>query len=298
MITVLFPTGMFGSTIEFCLRRFSEEIGMADAEICNDGSMHSFNKTNHLTEFTQPVNAIPDMPAQFNILTPVYPPLDNYNLTAHQSVDKWSMILSNYSSKVIFIRPVTDSEIERNNLFSFYKTKKFEKSFMHSVLALKEKNWNAEYTSWKDMKPWEVREALSFYCTDNKKTFSNIVDADRPDWLCIGADEIIYDFVSVIKKIFDFVGLTFNLLDIEEFYKEWFQKQQYVIKEYNLVKKIFNSIKKDNYLEWGSGELSICSEAILQSNLRSIGIDLACANLNNFPTNTTNLKKFFYKEVI
>lgn len=296
MITVIFPVGMFGSTIEYCLRRFSNEIGIDAVEICDNGSMHSLTKINHLTEFTQPISTIPNIPNQFNILTPVYPLQDSRILTAQQSVDKWTDILSNYSSKVIFIRPISDSEVERNDLFSFYKTKEFKRSFIESVLASKEKNWNSEYNSWKDMKPWEVREAFSFYCTDNKNTFSNIADADKPNWLCIGADDIIYDFISTMKKIFDFVGLTFNLLDIEEFYKEWFQKQQYILEEYNLVKKIFNSIKKDNYLEWDSSALSIYSEAILQANLRSIGIDLACANLNNFPTDTTNLKKFFIEK--
>lgn len=293
MITVLFPAGMFGSTIEFCLRRFSKEIGMNDTEIFNDGSMHSFVKLNHLTEFTRTVNTFNGPTAHLNIATPVYPTHDSEGLTAAESVLKWKEILSAHTSKMIFIRPNSESEVDRNDLFSFHKTKNFRRGFMYTILHSKEKHWNLAYQSWKDMQNWEVREALSFYCDDNKKTFNKITDSDDPSWLCINADDILYNFVPTIKKIFAFCDLTFNLLDIEKFYNEWFKKQQYIIEEYNLVEKIFDALKKDNYMEWDPALLSVYSEAIIQSRLRSLGIELACTNLNNFPKNTTELKKFF-----
>jgi hypothetical protein len=50
MICVFFVPGMFGSTVEYVLRAFTNELDNIDAEILSDGSMHSFKTQMHLTD--------------------------------------------------------------------------------------------------------------------------------------------------------------------------------------------------------------------------------------------------------
>ena len=53
MINVFFVPGMFGSTIEFILRSYTNEYTPISAGIDSDGAMHSFNKEYHPTSVTK-----------------------------------------------------------------------------------------------------------------------------------------------------------------------------------------------------------------------------------------------------
>ena len=69
MIYILFPVGAFGTTIEYCIRRFSKEFKINDVAVLPDGSMHNFHKKLHPIFIEQLENIDPST----SIVTPVYP---------------------------------------------------------------------------------------------------------------------------------------------------------------------------------------------------------------------------------
>ena len=73
MIIILFPSGGFGSTVEYSLRQFSHELPKVSASVLDNGSMHSYNKEFHPVQIDQFQQI---KKGDYKIVTPVYPGLD------------------------------------------------------------------------------------------------------------------------------------------------------------------------------------------------------------------------------
>jgi hypothetical protein len=74
MIHILFPPGGFGSTLEYAIRRFTKEFETINAIVSPTGSMHTFNKENHLHK----INLFNknQLTKITGISTPIYPCFD------------------------------------------------------------------------------------------------------------------------------------------------------------------------------------------------------------------------------
>lgn len=289
MIIILFPAGSFGSTIEYGLRQFSNELTKVEATVLNSGSMHSYTKEFHpvtIDEFLK----IKD--TDYEIVTPTYPGL-NY-LSPVETISELKKHI-NPSQKVLLIYFTNSNMMERNQLFCYYKSyfydgKQYDHSmFLDFIMKDKHKAWNANYSSYKDMEIFELREALSFFIDQQIEhlEISKVIDEN---WLCITPDDILYNFKDTILKIIKYFELTVDpAQNIEEFYHDWFKKQQYIIDESKTIDRIIDSINLNHNILWD--KLSIIGEAIIQSKLRRLGIEILCHNLNTFPTSTEDLKK-------
>lgn len=278
MIVILFPGGAFGSTLEYSLRQFSNEFTKVHAEVMPDGSMHSFRKGWHPISIDQYLMN-PNPTAE--IITPTYTGMDY--ISPFETIMKLKPLIAP-TEKVVVVAFSTLGMAERNQLFAYYKTP----TFISRVLHNKHIDWNPEYVSISDMKPYEIREGLSFhidYQTNHAEVIENPVD----EWLYITPDDVLFDFKTTVLKMIDHCGLTANLAGLDDFYKSWIEKQQYILDEFNTVNSIVTSIKSGEYYSWIP--ISIVGEAIVQSRLRQMGIEIACYNLNVFPTDTSNLRK-------
>jgi hypothetical protein len=275
MIAVFFPGGAFGSTLEYCIRRFSKEFETIATEILPDGSMHGYYKEFHPLSIDEFKNIGNDI----DIVTPVYPNLSL--LTVDETVDEFIKLVK--CSKVIFITLDDVKMVERNWLFAYYKIGLY-KGFS---LAAEFKKWNQSYLSFDDMARWEQREWLSFTINYSTSKFTTIKNKAQDNWLLINTENILYDFRQTLKKIFNYLELTLNDDGLDQFIVRWTEKQQYIIDELNLINKIIEKFCKRELFVWNN--LSIMGEAIIQSKLSKIGYELKCYNLNIFPTNTDEL---------
>lgn len=275
MIAIFFPCGAFGSTLEYCIRRFSKEFETITAEVLLDGSMHGYNKEFHplsIDEFYKINNKI-------DIVTPIYP---NLSLsTVDETVDEFIKLVK--CSKVIFITLDDIKMVERNWLFAYHKIG-LDAGFH---LSADYKKWNQSYLSFHDMVRWEQREWLSFTINYSINKFTTIKNKAQDNWLLINTEDILYNFRKSLKKIFNYLELTFNDDGLDQFIIQWTEKQQYIIDELNLINKIIEKFCKRELFVWNN--LSIMGEAIIQSKLSKIGYELKCYNLNIFPTNTDEL---------
>jgi hypothetical protein len=137
------------------------------------------------------------------------------------------------------------------------------------------------------MQPYEIREALS-YNLDEAHDYLQVVKQKQHNWLCVTPDDILYNFKNTVITMLDYCGLTLDPhCGLDSFYTKWFEKQQYIVKEFETIQMILKSLQGRPY-HWSS--LSIMGEAIVQHALRTQGIEIACYNLNQFPTTTQELK--------
>jgi hypothetical protein len=283
MITVLFPVGAFGSTIEYCLRKFSQELESVDAEIASNGSMHSFTKQFHPVSLNE-LGQLSDC----QIATPVYPGYDR--LDPVTTVLKIKDIVP-AQQKMILIHFDTPDQVLRNHLLAWHK--KTQWHYLNDLLHDKPKDWNPDYDTVADMQQYEIREALSFWFanTDNYLQVSKLA---RPNWLLITPDDILYNFKNTVITMLDYCNLTLDpAVDIDGFYREWFQKQQYVIEEFDTIKTIVTSLQGQS-CKWAP--ISLMGEAIVQHCLQVQGMAIACHGLNQFPTCTEELLDIIIKE--
>jgi hypothetical protein len=289
MIIILFPAGGFGSTIEYSLRKFSNELKKIEATIMEDGSIHSYKKEFHPLTFDELLE-LKNKESSIEIATPIYPGFDY--LEPFETIKEIHKSLKDYK-KFVVIHFNTTAMAERNQLFCYYKIP----NWIDTVLKDKHTQWDATYTSVNDMQIFEKREALSFHM-DTLSSYLKIQENIFKDCLYITADNILYDFKNTILKIINYYELTIDdSEDINSFYREWFSKQKYILNEFDTINSILDSIN-DLREEFEWKPLSIAGEAIIQSRLRKQGMEIACYNLDVFPTNTTSLKEFInYKRI-
>lgn len=277
MITIFFPPGAFGSTIEYCIRRFSLEFETINAEVLPNGSMHSYTKEFHLVT----VSDYSSITSEIGIATPAYPALNN--ISANQSVDEF---IKTGIKSVLFITLDDQTMVERNWLFSYHKnglggatTKNVEC-----------KNWNKNYQGYNDMAVWEQREWLSILINDTLTDYTSVITKSQPEWLCINSEDILYNFRSTILKIFAYFNLQFVDDKLDEFINHWFSKQQYILSEYNTIDLIVKKFLNNEEYCWQP--ISLMGEAIIQYRLYNLGYKLRCFNLNKFPNSVQELKMY------
>ena len=275
MIVIPYPSGAFGSTLEYVLRHYSNELASVDAALNESGNMHGFTKECHpldLAEF------IADAPGH-EIVTPPYP-----NFDAKPPLETLAEIKRNMPpAKVVLIYCATVQEAELCQLFTFHKTNEYLSANLSSVAH----RWNSKYTSYKEMQTWEQREALSFLI-DRQVDFLGAKEMIEDTWLAITPTDVLDNFVDTVDKIYRHCNLSFVVgarHGIDSFYELWRSRQQSTLDEYALTQKIINN----EVVEWSG--LSLLGEAIVQSGLRRSGTELACDGLNVFPTTRTELDK-------
>ena len=279
MIIVLYPAGAFGTTVEYCLKQFSNELTKVVATIAPDGSMHTFEKEFHPVTIDQFVQRKLN---NFEIVTPIYPGKDY--LSPRHCIDQFVKNID-VDQKVLVIYFSSLKMAERNQLFCYYKIP----TFLDTIMKNKHLEWNVQYKSWKDMQPFELREALSFFI-DQQSQYLEVKPNQKENWLYITTDDLLYNFKHTILDIIKYFQLTVDInQNIDEFSVAWLSKQKYILDEFEQIEQIMSSLNSGVDISWN--KLSIISEAIIQSRLRQAGLEMACDQLNQFPTTTHELQK-------
>jgi hypothetical protein len=286
MINIFFVPGMFGSTIEFCLRGFTKEYIPSNAYIANDGSMHTFNKEFHVGKKVH-LSYNLDSLTDHSITTPIYPFTDlHLSEILEQFPANWD------NDKCIIMYADTFESAEMNILFQFYKIAQgsiYKKNGLDIFCGKNQHNittWNSDYTHWSQMKTWEIREWFSIFYVQWIKEWQDSADIVNNTWLKLTPSQMLTDTENTICKIIDFCGLSIKP-GLNDFCQQWRQAQQYIIDEYQLLDNIVTSTVNQRPFSWAP--ISIVSEAIVQQRFRQQGYELRCDGLDIFPTNSIEL---------
>jgi hypothetical protein len=293
MISIFFVAGMFGSSIEYMLRMYSNnflypvrlrrnQTNTAITGIQSDGSMHGFRKELHigsLSAYGQNIDV--------EISTPTYPTPDGTLLK----------ILKVYPFKPSSVNVLLYADslraAEINILFQYHKiavgaVMKFGLGIFSNGHENENDivNWNNKYTHWSQMQPWEWREWMSLFYTTWVQEWINSQHEVPDNFLKISNTEMLFQPKDTITRIFDFCNVPITG-DLDLFVNEWAEKQQYVIDEFNVLDDICNNTINNIAFSWE--QLHIVASAIVQQRLRSLGYEIRCDGLNTFPTDSATL---------
>jgi hypothetical protein len=289
MIHVFFVAGMFGSTIEYVLRRFTQEYDSPDVDIKFDGSMHLFRKEMHIGEKKVMLNDLKKIQPN-SITTPMYPFLD---LHLPEILDYFSPYLED--SRLILVYADNLRSTELNILFQYHKCciganrglGIFCGDNVHNI-----KNWNLDYQHWTDLKPWELREWFSLFYVEWTQEWIQSQHRVCDNFLKITNTDILYKTNLVLSLIIDHCNLTPNG-DLESFVTKWQQAQQYIVDEFELLDLIVESTINQKDFSWHPTH--VIAEAIVQQRLRAYGYEIRCDGLDIFPTDSKTLYNLLEK---
>jgi len=288
MIHIFFDPGSFGTTIESVLRNYTDHGVPVNSKIVNDGSMHSFQKEQHVTNATALDDFLHLAISKSNInsnaiTTPIYPfkefklptILEQFSLSKSWATD----------TKILVFQPDLRA-CELNLLFKYHKVcvgsvvchgiGVIIGDNQHNIV-----NWNQDYTHWTQMKTWELREWLSLFYTGFVQECIDSQNQVTDEWLKITNTDILYNTKESLLKIIDHCGLT-NTKDLTEFVSEWQQAQKYIVDEFDLLDQIVDCTIANQPLEWQP--INIIAEAIVQQRLRAKDYEIRCDGLDKFPT--------------
>ena len=292
MISIFFVAGMFGSSIEYMLRMYSNNFlypvhlrrnhtKTSITGIQSDGSMHGFRKESHigsLSAYEQDIDA--------EISTPTYPTPDGTLL----KILKVYPLKPSSVNVLLYADSLRAAEI--NILFQYHKIavgavmKQGLGIFSNAMNKNDIVTWNSKYTHWSQMQPWEWREWMSLFYPKWVQEWINSQHEVPDNFLKISNTEMLFRPKDTITRIFDFCNVPITG-DLDLFVNEWAEKQQYVIDEFNVLDDICNNTINNIAFSWE--QLHIVASAIVQQRLRSLGYEIRCDGLNTFPTDSTTL---------
>jgi hypothetical protein len=272
---------MFGSTIEYVLRSFTNNFKSITGEVLEDGSMHSFNKAFHPTNMSFLITN-----SGVDISTPTYP-FDNHGLPEIIQVFYDKQLLD----KAVILYADSLRAAELNLLFKYHKIA-FGKNLKLGLEIFCDTNthdfvnWNQNYTHWNQMQAWELREWFSLFYVPWVQEW---IDSEHqvPDtFLKVRNTEMLYNAKDTCRRIFKFFNLT-ETGDLDSFIDHWTEKQQYIVNEFNLLDEICSNTVSNTDFNWS--QINIIAEAIIQQRLRALGYEIRCDGLNTFPTSSKTL---------
>jgi hypothetical protein len=291
MIHVFFVPGMFGSTLEYVLRNYSNEYASVDADVLPDGSMHGFKKECHPASQL----AIDSQLKSINhdsITVPVYP-----FKTMHlpEILKKYTEYINN-GSREILVHAANTRDAELNMLFQYHKiaTGSYQMGLdifcsgnEHNIT-----NWNINYRHWSEMRPWEMREWFSLFYVVWIQEWIQSQHQVGANFYKVSNIEILENLPRVARDIFQHCDLT-ESSGLDDFAVHWRSKQQYIMDEFDLLDRVIECTINNVPFSWSP--VNIIAEAIVQQRLRANDYEIQCDGLDVFPTDSATLYNLLEK---
>ena len=279
MIHVFFVPGMFGSTIEYITRSYSNELIPVAGKVLADGSLHSFSKAAHFRDILHIYDFF-KIGSATDVTTPIYPFRQQKlpEILEHHSQN----IMPTHACILMYADSVRSAEL--NMLFQYHKISVGLNMGVDIFCHGNENNiisWDPTYSHWSQMKPWQLREWISLFYVDWVSEWIDSVHQVEPKFLTIKNTDFLFDSVATANKIFNHCNLT-QKLKLDEFLNQWRLAQQYIVDEFNLLDRIIDCTISKQPLEWQP--INIIAEAIIKQRLRTKGYEIRCDGLDKFPT--------------
>lgn len=284
-ISIIYAGGQYGTFIEWCLNYFTDYDFSSELPFNTNGNSHKF-KGNHLHDIHGCKNYI----LSGNNYKFVRFHLRASHFTDLQVLENFQYVSNNFKN-VIFINSSEQSlALCLNNKFEKINFN-FLTAHTHYINSMI-KNWG-ENKDLTNIEQWELREFLSGFLYSQYTSESCWSIADKFDnCIKLSVDDLINNFEYTITNLIEKLELKLVRTNFSEVYESWISLQKHINKD-KIISNIITAILDNNYYDWSDQNLTLVDEALVQFYLRQKKIDLNCYNLNVFPTNTTELKKYF-----
>lgn len=289
MIHIFFVPGMHGSMLEHVLDAYTLERSGDRHPIQSDGSMHGFGKAAHAVDPGELARLDDDV-----ITTPIYPTVDaDFAALVHQ----YSALPTWESDRKILVHAPDLRWCEINMLFQYHKiargTVNRGLDIFFGPAQTNITQWNPNYQTHADMRPWELREWISLFYADWVQPWMLSAQQVQSDWLVIANRDIVELTLSTVNRIMTFCGLT-PRLDLADFLEDYRKQQSYVIREHVAAHNFVDFALRNRQLELEQ-PLSVVAEAMIQQHLRQCGWEIECDGLDTLPLDTLQLRTLMYR---
>lgn len=121
---------------------------------------------------------------------------------------------------------------------------------------------------------------------------SSFVKQNADNILTVHLSDLRDDFQHTLKTISQFAGIDTVDQTLTMITEQWNQTQIYKNSDIK-IKQIINSLLLDQQIEWT--ELTLFEQAFIQYYLMELGYEIKCYKLDEFPSNSIDLKKLLYR---
>lgn len=279
-VLILYTPGSYGTFLEWSLMFFSGLLENSSLPFRNTGSSHEYIG-NHLGVFDSRF-------LNLSLTDYIKSDLDFKIVRAHfnNSEDLEEKILNykNYVKLVIVIMPDAQSRLlVINNALTKLNSQsaKIYADYINGSLGVD-----------LSQKKWEQRERISFTIAKFNYTLP-LIDSD--DIVTVTVTDLVNDYKNQISSLLDTTGLGTNqkrLVELDRVKTTWLDLQSFLHRD-QLCEKIVDSTVSDILFDWSDIDLSIYDEAYVQYLLKHLhSAELLCYNLNEFPTNSIDLRRY------
>jgi hypothetical protein len=150
----------------------------------------------------------------------------------------------------------------------------------------------------KEIPNWIMREHMSFNLFQSWQDQVEWYFPDRwqhPKAKVITTKDLLDDFESTLEKIMYFWNKekVREIADLRIYHDEMLSMQQHLGKD-QLCENIILSLL-DQYDSFFWGDICMISQSWIQHQLRNLGYEIRCHDLNDFPQDTSQLKALLYR---
>ena len=159
-------------------------------------------------------------------------------------------------------------------------------------------NWAVNNTPIEEIPMWIRREFLSFYLMPawyDQVEWYHLDAWNHPRSHDVLIKDLLYNFESVMSRLQQALDLDFvrPIIDLLPYHEKNLQLQTHKNQD-QLCKRIIDSIMNKVNFDWSDQILPLASESYIQWQLRNLGYEIRCHELDKFPTNSVHLQELLY----
>jgi hypothetical protein len=140
---------------------------------------------------------------------------------------------------------------------------------------------------------WELRELSAEYFYD--RCCSKLFSKEQLDQLkfnnikLVPLDQLRTNFILEMSDILEFFNIAHDIDQLKDIHTNWLGKQQHIDKDQQIL-EVITALVQDIDLDWTSYNFTFFDEVFIQRLLLDQKIEVACYNLDKFPTTTKDFK--------
>lgn len=290
-VPIIYNGGCYGTYLEWCLTSLCSDQPIYDP-FTSIGNSHEF-EGNHLRNIQGWREYLSSsLQYKFARLHPKF-------LKTESITDNLNEVLLS-ATDIIYLYPDKDSVLLTvNNYFTKIWDNWWNHQFFEDIDASKiYSNWAVANIPIGEIPTWIRREFLSFYLMPAwhaQVEWYHLDSWNHPRSHNIQVKDLLYNFESVINRLQKMLNLNFvrPVSDLLPYHKKNLQLQKFKNQD-QLCKNIIDSTVNNFEFDWSDQLVPLVSESWIQWQLRNLGYEIQCHELDTFPTNSVHLRELLY----
>ena len=291
-VPIAYHGGTYGTYLEWCLTCLTRADQQLSSPFTESGSSHKFKARPEVDDVFKFLNV-----NQSEKFIRFHPKTQQQHSISDR-LDQTCAIVQH----MIYIYPDRDSVLL---IINNYFTKIWNNWWSDEFLITSATDAKKLYQNWpvvpgtaiQDIPVWIQREFLSLYFMPAWYDQVEWYHPDRwynPKCCTITVRDLLNNFEETLLKIKVFCDLEYvrPIQDLLPFHEQNLKNQKYLHHD-ALCANIISAVTNNQNLSWES--LSLPSEAWIQWQLRNLGYEIQCHELDKFPTNIVHLHELLYQ---